>query len=831
MNIGHRIWARFNRVRGAVDGVYSGKLVGWAYSQDPNQTITTVGLFLNGALLCQAPANIYRGDLEAAGIGDGSHGFELSISQLLLDILIANDQPADVCLIGKTKIKIGEWLPQAAKVQNQLPSTITANCSDLRKRIYFDLCQLNDAVCQAALPKTNLQPLSEKHSKIFGTTDYLHEDTDLTSPMFAYAEFIRLKEKFDTTFKNNISQKDIGAFLHHYVSNYSTLRGGLRVPLSNDALGYLNEPEARADVPSTFSRAIWSYLNPYQRKQAQESTEAADDILFWWAHSKVKALHCEDCLITEEMVKRLGRVPKAYSGQALAPSDFMVRLARKIPAFSKLNLLTPAGRRDLGCAVLLLAMSRPDYLWYVPAQLLHDLLVCDRGQSELQKFCQRMGMKTSELGMQQYTDALRHVGFDLEHMAFNTFTAEGHRLEAPSLPCLPKLIEPVDIQIIGPLNKTSGLGQAARLSVEMLENSGFSTNAVDFNIDNPSPESSAKAGHRAMYQTTKVNLLHLNAETVPLAFAYSPDVFTDAYNIAYVFWELDSPGACHFLGLDMVDEIWVSSDFGVNVFQPHIDVPVTNVGMSFNGLPNIDRGTARETLERMARISREDFAFIVTFDSFSFVQRKNPLGALHAFSKAFPLGVPNNNDVRLIIKTQNRTNIADQGQAKIWSEIDNLISADPRIILIDETLPYQEVLELIKGSDAYLSLHRAEGWGFGIIEAMNLQVPVVCTQYSGNTDFCPAEACWQVQYELKELEQSDYIFVREGQAWAEPDLDDAARQMRSLMADPKEAEHRAKTAFTLIQSEFSKDAIGKRYYARLKTIFDSLNKGKSGAEK
>src|SRR5690606_17608964 len=129
--------------------------------------------------------------------------------------------------------------------------------------------------------------------------------------------------------------------------------------------------------------------------------------------------------------------------------------------------------------------------------------------------------------------------------------------------------------------------------------------------------------------------------------------------------------------------------------------------------------------------------------SFSFVQRKNPIGVLEAFRKAFPGDEP----VRLIVKTQNRDNVFDPVQERIWNRVEAICARDPRIVVMNETLTYEALVKLKAGSDCYISLHRSEGWGFGMIEAMNLGVPVVCTAYSGNMDFCSDETAWLVKGE------------------------------------------------------------------------------------
>ena len=217
----------------------------------------------------------------------------------------------------------------------------------------------------------------------------------------------------------------------------------------------------------------------------------------------------------------------------------------------------------------------------------------------------------------------------------------------------------------------------------------------------------------------------------------------------------------------------------------------------------------------------DPFIFLTAFDSFSFVQRKNPIGTLRAFLSAFPRGDEN---TRLVIKTQNRTKVTDPVQKKIWEEVDRLIASDSRISVINETLTYADLVRFKKGCDAFVALHKSEGWGFGMIEAMNIGIPVVCTAYSGNMDYCSDETAWLVDYQEIELGPDDYIFVLPGQKWAEPDVTDAARAMRAVWDQPKQRAARIAAARRNVQEYFTAAAIGARYKARLDEIFADLGR-------
>ncbi len=369
------------------------------------------------------------------------------------------------------------------------------------------------------------------------------------------------------------------------------------------------------------------------------------------------------------------------------------------------------------------------------------------------------------------------------------------------------------VAVIGPAFKASGLGQAMRLSVEVLTRCESKRPTVcDFGLDNPAPVGFASSTDYTMYRNKRaINLIHLNAESIPLAFAYLPNaMFEDSYNIGFFFWELNEIPKCHRLALELLDEIWVSSEYNREIYSRFTDKPVINVGMAVEALPSV------ETMSRdVIGIADNHFMFLTTFDSFSFVERKNPIAVLEAFRRAFPLGTE---PVRLVVKTQNRYRVHDPYQLKVWRRIDVMAVADPRIVVVNETMQYRDLLALKRSSDCYVSLHRSEGWGFGMIEAMQLAVPVIATGYSGNMDFCTAETVDLVDYKLISVRPEEYIFCERNSHWADPDIDHAAAHMRAMVADPSVAKAKGIAAAAFIASNFSVDSIARRFADRLDKV-------------
>jgi glycosyltransferase involved in cell wall biosynthesis len=195
------------------------------------------------------------------------------------------------------------------------------------------------------------------------------------------------------------------------------------------------------------------------------------------------------------------------------------------------------------------------------------------------------------------------------------------------------------------------------------------------------------------------------------------------------------------------------------------------------------------------------------FDHLSVWERKNPDGVIRAFRAAFP----SERDVRLVIKTMNADPHSPSGR------LEEAVGGDPRIDVRDGYLDPDDVARLLVATDCYVSLHRAEGFGLTLAEAMAYAKPVIGTAWSGNLDFMTEENSYLVDAAVVRLE-SDYHPYPRGSHWAEPDLDHAAYQMRAVRADRAEADRRAWRGRAHVRAAFSAQRVAYLVRQRLDTI-------------
>ena len=233
------------------------------------------------------------------------------------------------------------------------------------------------------------------------------------------------------------------------------------------------------------------------------------------------------------------------------------------------------------------------------------------------------------------------------------------------------------------------------------------------------------------------------------------------------------------------------------------DKPVTYMPLSIDKPVFSPRGKA------FFGIPDNAYTFLSVFDCNSWIKRKNPMGAVKAFATAFP---PGRADVRLVVKIMN-----SQASIPEYQELLAQVAKDSRIILIDKFLPRNDMLALIDACDVFVSLHRSEGFGRVIAEAMYMGKPVISTNYSGSVDFAFEGTAYTVDGPLVPLRQGDYVEF-EGQYWMDPDIDAAAAAFRCCVEEEDRTQAIALAGQRQISENHTIQKIAHRYLERLKAL-------------
>jgi len=353
------------------------------------------------------------------------------------------------------------------------------------------------------------------------------------------------------------------------------------------------------------------------------------------------------------------------------------------------------------------------------------------------------------------------------------------------------------LNVIGHFCSPSGLRVSAEALVEGLRMQGLPTSLRDIRTDiKDEPFHERFDG----LEDFEVTLIHTQPEP------FFRDAFRRAdlaersprtYRIAYWYWEFDSIPDKWLHYASMVDEVWTATEFVAKGLREKLPVPVKTL------FPGVQLGKFQRRDRAFFGIPEHSFAFLFNFHMNSVMERKNPLGLIRAFKAAFKPGEP----VVLVIKTM----FGSHQPLHMKQLRDAAVGSN--VILIDETYDADEVLSLMDACDAYVSLHRSEGLGLTMAEAMLLGKPVIATHYSGNVDFMDESNCLPVPYELVKLGRP-YPPYDENLVWAEPSLEHAARLMRRVFDNPEWARELGARARTIAQERLSirtaSDAVARR---------------------
>jgi glycosyltransferase involved in cell wall biosynthesis len=370
-----------------------------------------------------------------------------------------------------------------------------------------------------------------------------------------------------------------------------------------------------------------------------------------------------------------------------------------------------------------------------------------------------------------------------------------------SLPILPgSEADLLGANIIAHFRYPSGLMEASLNTVRALDAAGVRRSCRDL----PAGVYHGGAGDRSDclgLEPYGFTLLHMAPEPLvemcyPLAGLWRrPDI----YRIAVWYWELENAPPEWARHAALLNEVWAPTRFIHRALSQIMPVPVTPM------LPGMLPPVAPDHMPRAHfGLDPSKFLFLFLFDMNSVMERKNPLATVAAFRQAFG----GSREVQLAIKVS-RGNADPESFARLQQACD-----EAGCVLIDRVLSREESYGLLNACDAYVSLHRSEGFGLTLAEAMFFGKPVIATGYSGNLDFMSADNSILIPYEMTPL-TLDHAVYRNGNLWADPSVPAAAEAMRRLVEQPALARALGERARRDVAETLSLEAYGRRMRKRL----------------
>ena len=788
-----RALRRFSRVAyyGHIDGLNNGIIRGWAYIPSKPDVRPLVDVFVSGVFNTQSRAYLLRRDLLEKGFGDGYYGFEAFIGK---DIEISN---VEAYFVSRGRPKIDRYDIKASRVRK----THTLES-------YLNLT-LSKKAWKADTKIENVNLKSEKGSSP-RTWDRLFEDPStntisgaLGRSLTAYLNFRLHKDNLNETYYVADTMDEYKGYLKDYLLNYGTARRPLKIPISSKEIAYLNEgPSFESPFIKTNVQLMFS--ENFQKSPTNNSNiDHAIKELYIWAIYESRLLGFEDCLVPESSRELLS---KEIACHPYPLSTVMKIFLYENTFLQDLDIATQSGREQCYFCIMIFAVTSPHIISYMPKIWVDRLL--DSDDNEMSHFDKIAAHLTPQKGFdsKSWREAVSHTQFDLEKWCFKTVTSTGNRLSAAALS--PSRDASVDVQIIAPFSRQLGISQSAYTLATAVHLSGVSYRMCDFAQDYPNASLSVKSTKLEPPGAARINILHLNLEELPSVIAYMPDVFTNSHLVAFPYLELPAPNATQQLGLRIADEIWTASQFNKDALSRF--KATYRVGSAVRSLQPMGKSVAREYAYRNIS-SNADFVFLAAGDALSGAHRKNLLGVLRAFVNAFQKSVP----VKLVIKIHSSERVLDRNEIHVWNILRSAANQDNRIILIDKIFEERIYNALIEGADCFVSLHRAEGFGFHLIESMALGTPVITTAYSGNMDFCTKETCLLIPADIVNVKHGYYPRARSSDTWGEPDIKAAILAMRLMYSDERVRDRLMRAAKLKVDLEYSMSSFTRRIVSHL----------------
>lgn len=380
-------------------------------------------------------------------------------------------------------------------------------------------------------------------------------------------------------------------------------------------------------------------------------------------------------------------------------------------------------------------------------------------------------------------------------------TPPGLGLDAP--PPAEPVTPPWGVNVAGYFQSEVGVGETARRVIDALDAAHVPVLPVQNSILPPSRREADFGSTDTGLGPFPLNLICVNADGLP-AFAadVGPRFFASRWSIGLWWWEIEEFPSRYHGAFDLLDEVWVGTDYVMEALLPAATVPLVKVTVPVEVPPVAPLGRAELGLPA------DGFLFLYLFDYHSIFERKNPLALVEAFIRAFPPG----SGASVVIKSINAASDPDNHERLLIAA-----QGHPDVHVVDRYVSGAERDAMMAACDCYVSLHRAEGFGQTIAEAMYLGKPVVATGYSGNLDFMSEDTGWLVPYESVPIGPGSDPYPPDAR-WAEPDADAAARSLREVFDDPDAARERGARAAASIRASHSPEAAGRVMARRLEAM-------------
>ncbi|CAO3411700.1 glycosyltransferase [Azospirillum largimobile] len=785
--------------QGRLEFITTGKIYGWLVNKTRPEMECLVDLYVNGWFMGTHPCNEYH---EALASLPGHKGFGVFNIPLPQDMLGMEDCVVDVRIHGTATS-----IPNAPIVTNLHRAVIDTALSGMTPE--------RKTLCRTALAETlNLTKRARNRLEDPRLTRPApgYEEAELTIGAFLAHQLYRLDAARDFHLR---SAADLLRFLVRHGDRFN-LADHAWCPLPADVAAFLASGEE--DAGGLFRSRLLAEYKEQVLDTAGRPTGAAELCkLVHWMFGKARLPKA--ALAAEHADYLNGPAGLTVEGGGTVGHGLLSRFYAEMHAMDEALGGKLALQDDKALFVILLSIS----LWLVRWNL-DDLFLPPAVRALFDRRIRHAGREWSGLG---------YFFSFLDVPGAESLTLDSLRLRQEAAAVAHDAGEAAQgggsapkggVNLFGYFDGSTGISRNALFSREILAAAGVPLTMPPLVL----PQ------HHAAESLHPVNLIHFGIIGAPGDMVnHGMERFAGAYNIGFFLWETSLPPRSSLLTLDLMDEIWTLSDFCAQGLAHHFRGPIHVVpncvderaaapaaGDGAAGDGAVANGVAAGAGWRGER----PFTFYFCFDARSWYTRKNPLAAARAFQLAFPAGDPSCGDVRLLLRIRYRASSRSIADTAHRLQLDRLARLDPRIVIRDQDLPYAQSLAEMRNCDCYVSLHRAEGFGYTMAEAMMMGKPVIASRYSANLDYMTDRTGFLVDGRERFIEPDEYIDVTPGAAWFEPDVAAAAEAMRRVRFDEAEARRRAAAGQEHVRRTLNRKAVQDLYVTRLNAAHKAARK-------
>jgi glycosyltransferase involved in cell wall biosynthesis len=307
--------------------------------------------------------------------------------------------------------------------------------------------------------------------------------------------------------------------------------------------------------------------------------------------------------------------------------------------------------------------------------------------------------------------------------------------------------------VFGEFSGSHGLGRGAAYDLPSLRDRHASVTAIDI-----SPYLKGAVPAPLAFDARPENVYFLcQPDTYgTICRLLRPSDIAGAYRVGRWVWETPLfPEAWRFAER-LVHEVWTPSEFCAASFRAALDLPVRVA-------PHAVTAPRNPGIDMRARlgIAPESFMGLAVMDIRSCPERKNPWAHVRAWRSTY--GDDPGYILVMKLRVGKRTRV-------VLDELRELIEGATNILLVTDEMSDDEIAALHYAADLYLSLHRSEGFGLNIYEALLLGKRVVATDWSANAEYGPRFANYfGVPFRMTPYRDWTGHYADGSFEWAEPD--------------------------------------------------------------